>query len=1392
MSKTSIIILTYNNLDYTRLCLDSIFAKTDHPEFEVILVDNASTDGTPAFLEEYAKTQSNLKFILNSSNLGFAGGNNQGASAATGEYLVFLNNDVIVTRGWLSTLTSYLRDPQVGMVGPVTNSSGNECQIPVDYTGPDGLDAFAERYTREHQGQSFEIKVLPFQCVAMRKVVFDEIGPLDERFGIGMFEDDDYAFRLARKGYRILCTEDAYIHHWGSASFSKLSFADYWDLFATNLQKFEEKWGISWIPHTQRPEFIPQQYRQLLDGSMSMARQVTNLSGVASELEGIKNSNSWAFLQSIMRLRRRLIPEHSKREQFFFGLLRTLRSKRPQARISGQPSPQVSKDETAFPKVAPGRSQQLVSPDDQRQGGPASQDGAVQSRLSDRFPWPLVSVILPVYNHADMVEQAARSVLFSSYRNIELIILDDGSVDNIEPALERLTAYPRVRVFRQPNQKLPRALTHGHLQARGDLITWTSADNLMEEDALQTMVDALLANPEAVMVYADVKLIDKNGDTLLDGSYRTQNLDPSLPGVVRLHQNSEPLGYELDNYINACFLYRRQAAQALDFRFADDLRGLEDYDFWLRLQKCGKIVHVRNQKPLYHYRVHKRTMSHVLLSKELDPHIQRGRKFIAYEAERRAYTQKRWSLVLDKKLLPAMRQKISYLQSKLPADDYHPSQDWPLERKLLHFVPHSLERDDPIYVRVYTKSWQLVWRSGANKNWNTLDVWGGIDISPLALKAREYQIRSNHYARAGERPVFGCHTSLKQAYFDLDLTREIISRNPWAFFVFIDFPGLDHPDLGQQLVSGLENALYLGSLPFGEPYQLYAGFDWVWMPPLSESSPADLYPTQLALAYAIARPLVASGSLDFVPAPYQYYYLDGGSLYPFASEPMRFSMDPELLDRYLESWTCTGRLSLLLRLANGVTQDMAVPRPDFEIEPPPMTYPAEWLAATGKDQADLRLKPRLKCAFVTNTLDKGGLEQVIASLVRGLPAHGIDPFVLCVNSGGLLADSLTAEGAKVYIAGGSRSAIVDILREEKPDLVSTHFVDPVFLQVAYELGLPVVETIHNTYVWLDSYGWYKEKQRSRYFFRTVAVSELVRQYYLKKNPAYIPEWISVLPNSIDTTHLEFIGYEEARQRLGIHEDEVLFLSVASYNGAKNQLGLLNAFDQLVKKHPQARLYCVGNTLDAAYHDQVVAFHESLVSKERIELFGYRSDVGVLLSGADVFVINSFYEGWSLAATEALTTGLPLIHTECGSGHELVGENGERGILIPNPAGDPLNLTWNKVHKAIHQKEQISTPVLVNAMSQMVTDREMWRSRRDSIRSYAISAFSRDLFLHRYSELFLRVMREKLSPSFVEWKSWSQAQASSFDWLRERYYIGNLPRRIPRFLWRKLKGLLGRA
>lgn len=252
--KISIIVLTFNNLNINKLCINSILEKTAYPNYELIVVDNNSSDGTREYLMELSKENSNIIVILNEENIGFAAGNNVGIKEADGDYIVLLNNDTIVTRGWLTALSKHMEnDNKIGMCGPVTNSIGNEAEIEVNYHSMRELERFSYDYTSSHLNVVYkEINVLALFCTMIKKQVLTDCGYLDEHYGVGMFEDDDYAEAVKEKGYIITVAEDAFIHHFGSASFNKLEDEAYQKIFNANKARFEEKWGKKWKAHKYR------------------------------------------------------------------------------------------------------------------------------------------------------------------------------------------------------------------------------------------------------------------------------------------------------------------------------------------------------------------------------------------------------------------------------------------------------------------------------------------------------------------------------------------------------------------------------------------------------------------------------------------------------------------------------------------------------------------------------------------------------------------------------------------------------------------------------------------------------------------------------------------------------------------------------------------------------------------------------------------------------------------------------------------------------------------------------------------------------------------------------------------------------------------------------------
>ncbi len=239
---TSIIILTFNQLEYTKKCVESIKRCTPE-QHEIIFVDNGSKDGTVQWLRKLVSENNNYRLIENKENLGFAKGCNQGIKAARGEYIVLLNNDVIVTKGWLSGLIDCLKKaPNAGIIGPMTNNISGIQKIPVDYKDESSIENFAKRFRETWRGRRIPSRRVVGFCMLFRKELVDKIGLFDESFGTGNFEDDDFCLRAELAGYQNYIAGDVFIHHYGSRSFIGNKI-DYSALISGNRKKFDEKWN---------------------------------------------------------------------------------------------------------------------------------------------------------------------------------------------------------------------------------------------------------------------------------------------------------------------------------------------------------------------------------------------------------------------------------------------------------------------------------------------------------------------------------------------------------------------------------------------------------------------------------------------------------------------------------------------------------------------------------------------------------------------------------------------------------------------------------------------------------------------------------------------------------------------------------------------------------------------------------------------------------------------------------------------------------------------------------------------------------------------------------------------------------------------------------------------
>lgn len=237
--KLSIITLTYNKLDYTKNFIESLYKYTK--DFELIIVDNGSTDGTV----EYIKSKPEIKLISNSENKGFSAGNNQGIAIAQGEYIGFLNNDILLYPNWFEACEKVFENEQAGFVSP-------------RHINPHYDNTNEKKYIKYFQGfnyskpyeKSFDECV--FSCVITKRELLDKIGVFDEAFFPAFFEDNDLKYRAVEAGYGIYVTNEAGFFHFGSVTsvkhshnmeknrayyYSKHPFAEY--LSISGAEKFQ-------------------------------------------------------------------------------------------------------------------------------------------------------------------------------------------------------------------------------------------------------------------------------------------------------------------------------------------------------------------------------------------------------------------------------------------------------------------------------------------------------------------------------------------------------------------------------------------------------------------------------------------------------------------------------------------------------------------------------------------------------------------------------------------------------------------------------------------------------------------------------------------------------------------------------------------------------------------------------------------------------------------------------------------------------------------------------------------------------------------------------------------------------------------------------------------------
>lgn len=203
----------------------------------------------------------------------------------------------------------------------------------------------------------------------------------------------------------------------------------------------------------------------------------------------------------------------------------------------------------------------------------------------------LISIVLPIYNGEKYMRQSIESVINQTYKNWELIIIDDCSTDNTPTIAKKYAEKDnRIRYYRnETNLKLPRGLNRGFSLSKGDYLTWTSDDNLYHPNALEVMLNTLLEN-KVELVYASYYMVDENNKTIGE----TIAPEDSKRAILAW------------NCVGACFLYTRKIYEEIG-EYNPELFLVEDYEFWIRV--CSKFEGVAIKEKLYKYRSHSENLT---------------------------------------------------------------------------------------------------------------------------------------------------------------------------------------------------------------------------------------------------------------------------------------------------------------------------------------------------------------------------------------------------------------------------------------------------------------------------------------------------------------------------------------------------------------------------------------------------------------------------------------------------------------------------------------------------------------------------------------------------------------------------------------------------------------
>ena len=240
--RVSIVVPVFNKIEYTVACLRSLAEHAGVTPFEVIVVDDGSTDATPAQLAQI----DGIRAVRNERNLGFIGSCNAGAALARGEFVLFLNNDTVVTRNWLEALLAcFAEEPDAGLVGAKLVYPDGRLQEAGGIVFRDGSGWNYGRFDNPNDPR-YEYRREADYCsgaaIMLPRALFDELGRFDTRYAPAYYEDTDLAFAVRAAGRKVFYEPRSVVVHFEGVTSGTDTGGGIKQYQIVNREKFLDKW----------------------------------------------------------------------------------------------------------------------------------------------------------------------------------------------------------------------------------------------------------------------------------------------------------------------------------------------------------------------------------------------------------------------------------------------------------------------------------------------------------------------------------------------------------------------------------------------------------------------------------------------------------------------------------------------------------------------------------------------------------------------------------------------------------------------------------------------------------------------------------------------------------------------------------------------------------------------------------------------------------------------------------------------------------------------------------------------------------------------------------------------------------------------------------------------